>query len=282
VLRDWGRDDLALARLAEGHADAVAVLAEAGRPTRSGVLYGVWAARSGPGLWLDDGRLSGTLRFCSGAHSLERALVVARGGRGDQLVDVGLRDARIEPVAGTWCPVGMAASDSPDVRFVEVPVDRSQFVGSPGFYTRRPGFWHGGAGVAAVWLGGALGVIDDARRWLGEHGSNDFQRAELGRMHVAVEHTEALLRRLAPGIDSAPEDPHQTAVTVARSSAEQTARCVLSSAPRLLGATGLCRDASAPRRLADLEVYIRQHHGERDLAAVGERLLAAGSSAGAP
>src|ERR1700748_2769147 len=38
------RADLALARLAEAHVDAMAILAEAGREAGSGELYGVWAS----------------------------------------------------------------------------------------------------------------------------------------------------------------------------------------------------------------------------------------------
>ena len=38
------RHDVALGRLVEAHADAVAILAEAGRPAQPGALYGVWAA----------------------------------------------------------------------------------------------------------------------------------------------------------------------------------------------------------------------------------------------
>ena len=38
------RKNLSIARLAEAHFDAVAILAEAGRETESGALYGVWAS----------------------------------------------------------------------------------------------------------------------------------------------------------------------------------------------------------------------------------------------
>ena len=43
-LMEIGREDLSLARLAEAHWDAVAILAEAGRAAVPGALYGVWAA----------------------------------------------------------------------------------------------------------------------------------------------------------------------------------------------------------------------------------------------
>ena len=73
VLADLAGDDLSLARLAEGHADALAILAELGEPAPpAGSRWGVWAAQPpGPGLtarragrgW----RLDGIKQYCSGA-----------------------------------------------------------------------------------------------------------------------------------------------------------------------------------------------------------------------
>jgi hypothetical protein len=82
ALADWGGRDLSLARLAEGHVDALAILAEAGRSPVPGALYGVWASRSGgAAVRLEQGRTSGVLtgemRFCSGARVLDRVLLVA-------------------------------------------------------------------------------------------------------------------------------------------------------------------------------------------------------------
>ncbi len=50
-LMEIGRESLSLARLAEAHWDAVAILAEAGRLPESGAIYGVWASEV-PGLAL--------------------------------------------------------------------------------------------------------------------------------------------------------------------------------------------------------------------------------------
>lgn len=263
VLAGWGRADLVLARLAEGHTDACAILAEAGTEPVPDALYGVWAARSGgTGAELADGRVHGTVRFCSGAHLLDRALVVT----GKTVVDVDLRDPGVRPVEGTWRPPGMQASDSVDVEFHGVPATVT--VGPPGFYTARPGFWWGGAGVAAVWLGGAAGVLDVVR----EAAVDDHQLAQLGALHTAVAGTDALLTRTAAAIDADPAADHVTAIWTARASAEHTARTVLDLAPRLAGATALSRHDRLGVLLADLGVYVRQHHGERDLAALGARL----------
>ena len=75
-----GRTDIPLARLAEGHVDALRILAQAERQPVTNVWYGVWASRSQQtGLRAESGpdglRIDGTLRFASGAGVLDRALI---------------------------------------------------------------------------------------------------------------------------------------------------------------------------------------------------------------
>jgi len=48
---------------------------------------------------------------------------------------------------------------------------------------------------------------------------------------------------------------------------------VLAHAGRALGAGPLCRDARVARAMADLPVFLRQSHAERDLAGLGETVL---------
>src|ERR1700740_1325984 len=69
-LMEVGREDLTLARLAEAHWDAVAILAEAGRRPEPNQLYGVWASEK-PGEALElkscasGMTVSGSKMFCS-------------------------------------------------------------------------------------------------------------------------------------------------------------------------------------------------------------------------
>ena len=85
ALHEVARVDLALARLVEGHADAMRILAQAGAVAGPGV-YGVWASRSAGtgaaavgegGRW----RLTGEVRFASGIGLIDRALVPGWVGR---------------------------------------------------------------------------------------------------------------------------------------------------------------------------------------------------------
>ncbi len=275
--------DLSLAKLYEGHTDALAILAELDEQPATqdtSTAWGVWAAEAPQGRTLigtgGTGRevwLSGAKCWCSGAASAGRALVTAwhEDGR-RQLVSVDLRQPGVRVSAGAWRAVGMAGSASLDVAFDQA---RATLVGEPGAYIDRPGFLQGGAGIAACWYGGALAVADTLRRSVADESRSPdpFQWAALGRVDVALSATAALLRECAQWIDMNPTlDAGATALR-ARLSAEQTATLVLDGVGRALGATPYCRDARFARFAADLPVFIRQSHADRDLATLGRLSL---------
>lgn len=278
ALAGFGRCDLALARLVEGHVDALAILDEAGRTPMPGALYGVWAARSGgtgahltgPG---GDRRLTGTVRFCSGANVLDRALVAALAPDGAPwLVDVDLKANGIERDQDSWQAIGMDASDSVDVRFDGLPVTADMVVGEPGWYLSRRGFSLGSGGVAAVWLGGAAGVLDAVLAMLRDAPAVDeHQHAHVGALTAALAAADALLADTARLVDT-PADP-VIPVRTAKAAVERAAWDMHDRVPRITGPTPLCRDRRFARRLADLQVYVRQHHAERDLATLGAAVL---------
>jgi hypothetical protein len=172
-------------------------------------------------------------------------------------------------VPGTWPATGMAASDTLDVRFADIV---AQPVGGPGSYTSRPGFAHGGAGVAACWYGGARAVgmtllAAAAQRDVGPHAL-----AHLGAVDVALHTARTAIDVAAAEIDADPQDRRDggrlRALRV-RALIEAVATEVMQRVGRALGAGPLCRDEAHSRRVADLTVYLRQHHAERNLADLG-------------
>ncbi|WP_067474325.1 acyl-CoA dehydrogenase [Actinomadura hibisca] len=256
ALADLGEEDLSLARLAEGHFDALAILAELDGPAPPpGSRWAVWAAKP-DALTIDGGLISGTRPFCSGAWTCTHALVTV--GSDLYAVEPG------EPVPGTWPATGMAASDSLDMRFDGVP---GEYVGP---YVDRPGFHHGGVGVAAVWYGGARGT---ARKLLGATGPHAL--AHLGAVDVLLRSARSALDAAADEIDADPLDHRKQAALRAlrvRSLVADASAQVMDRVGRALGAGPLAHDEAHGRRVADLTVYLRQHHAERDLAALGERV----------
>jgi alkylation response protein AidB-like acyl-CoA dehydrogenase len=275
-LADLGRADLVACRLSEGHADAVAIRAELGdaEQNRPGERWGVWAAapssvRAEHGS--DGWQLTGDRAWCSGAAWCTHALVTAVADDGIRLFAVRNEAPYTSPLDGTWPAIGMTGSDSRTIRFTAAP---ARAVGGPGAYVDRPGFWHGGVGVAACWFGGALGVADlllGAARGteLGPHAL-----AHLGAVDVALGAAGAVLADAAARIDADPKaDAHRLALRV-RATVEATATDVIDRVGRALGAGPLCRDAEHAQRVADLTVYLRQSHAESDLEQLGRLLVA--------
>jgi hypothetical protein len=294
ALAALGRDDLAVARLVEGHVDALWILHEAGREPAPGAVYGVWASASG-GTGLTGHRdgngwqVDGTMRYCSGAWFIDQALVVISTADGHQLVDVDVRAARTSDAftlrEDTWPAVGMDATRSVDVAVHGLRVESVDAVGVPGFYLDRPGFAVGGIGVAAVWLGGAAGVLDALVAGLSAGSASAHQRAHLGAMAVSLAAADALLAELAGRLDVLDPPIRQlpggwAAAGAARSAVELAVDDVQRRAPRVSGPTPLCRDAAFAHRLADLGVYVRQHHAEADYEHLGDALLESGELLG--
>jgi alkylation response protein AidB-like acyl-CoA dehydrogenase len=274
-------EDLSLARLGEGHADAIAILAELdGPPPLPGSRWGVWAANPpGPnvtasqrnGGWV----LCGTKQYCSGARVCTHALVTAAADDEARLFAVAVAD--LEPREDSWPATGMAGSDTLDVDFPRVPAEP---VGPPGGYTGRPGFSHGGVGVAACWYGGARGVARALARAAGKRDVGPHALAHLGAVDIALRAARAALRQAADEIDADPGDLSGEGPLRAlrvRALTEAAASEVLARTGRALGAGPLSHDEAHSRAVADLTVYLRQHHAERDLARLGELVAEQGS-----
>jgi hypothetical protein len=285
--------DLGLVKLFEGHTDALAILAELNGPVPPAASrWGVWAAEA-PDARVrafrqelprdsSDGatgalvRLSGTKAWCSGARALTHALVTAWLDDEPVLAAVAMDSASISIDSSKWQAVGMQASASADVTFHDTA---ATLVGAPHAYLRRAGFWRGGAGIAACWYGAAAQIGRTLRDACAQR-ADAHRLAHLGASDVALQSAAAVLRETAAWIDAQPSADAQIPAMRARLAVEQAASTVIEHATRALGAGPLCRNARFARALADLPVFLRQSHAERDLAALGERLVAADTNAG--
>jgi len=272
ALIDVARQDLAAARLAEGHHDAVAILSELGVERPPGFL-GVWAAepqRTSARLVVEGWRLGGAKAWCSGASSVDHALVTATAPEGPRLFLLDTALPGVEAIEGSWPSVGMAATDSATVE-LHVTVPHAAAVGEAGAYTERAGFWHGGAGVAACWYGGAVGVAERLRRAVQDR-PDPHRLAALGAGLADLDAAGALLRATAEAIDRDPTsvaEARRGALAV-RAVVWAAGRRVVDATEDVLGARPLCLDPAFASDLLDLRTYLAQHHGPADLAQLGE------------
>ncbi len=256
------RNDISVGRLAEAHVDAVSILHEAGRAPVPGSTYGVWASSSPDEPRIVDGRLRGVKRFCSGVGLVDRALVTVTTGDDDVLVDVDVATITHEP--GAWTSTALVDTATGDAVFDGQRVDPADVVGTTRWYLERPGFWHGACGPAACWAGGAVGLVDAATRLLDD---DPHRSAHIGALVAAQWALTALLDQAGDEIDRDPHDAGDAELRARslRHVVERTCSDVADRFSRAFGPRPFVSDAAVAQRFADLHLYMRQHHAEREL-----------------
>lgn len=292
--RDWaelveallrvGATDIPLGRLVEGHVDALRILAQAGSEPRPGEQYGVWASRSagtglaatveGERLWLN-----GTIRFASGAGVIQRALVpVWLDDSTHLLVDLATGELPVDRLQ--WRTSAMSVSQSHTVSVRDVAVPRSEVVGGENFYLQRPAFLPGGVGVAAVWVGGLVRVLEVTMSMLAGRAVSPVQEARLGRARLQLISALMAVRTAAARLDevfadSAPRDQPDVRAEIAGVSAEArgvvagSVVAALAEIRMLAGPAGLAFDPDLGHAIDDLGLYVAQLNLDAEATRLG-------------
>ena len=253
-------------RYAEGRCRALGGLGgqPAGRPGRR---------PAGPAA---GGGSTGTKPWCSGPGALRPGPGHGPHGRRLPAVRASTCRSRVaDPVDGTWPRPRCRAATAGRCASTAVPADP---VGGPQDYLERPGFWHGAVGVAAVWWGGARGVARalsraDARRPTATRTPWPTPARSTPRSPARTQPLAAA----AAWIDADPSDGS------GRDPAHRSpgpgggrTRSHRGGGPHRAGArvpAPLATDVEHGRRVADLALYLRQSHAERDLEELGRGSL---------
>lgn len=286
LLATVASQDLVAARVLEPHLDATTILEQAGVSVPQGLL-GVYASESGgqtvraiqPGsAW----RLNGTKPWCSLGSVCSAAVVTAIVGDEDAaasgalrrrafLVDLeaGRQSGAVRDSGERWPALGLSAVTSTALEFHEV---NAVPVGDPGWYLTRPGFAWGGISVAACWFGGAIQLM---RTLQAREPRDDFAAAAWGRADRMLAAAAALMTEAARHLEQGTldGDAAEIAAERLRGTIAETCTEVIRVVGEATGPGPLAGDAAHARAVADLQLYVRQHHAGRDDARLG-RLLA--------
>lgn len=285
VLAEVAALDLGLLKLFEGHTDALAIMAELGHEPPGAGPMAVWAAEPpGARVVLEpvagchgetvEVELSGRKAWCSGAAVVGHGLMTAWRDESQYLVAVPMDQRGVTVTGEGWSAVGMAPTGS-----VEVLLERARgtLVGGADAYLSRPGFWHGGAGIAACWWGAATRIGEALLAGVRQR-SDAHALAHLGAVDAALSAGAATLRESARWIDARPDHEARALALSTRATLEDVVDRVLHHAGRALGAGPFCRDPLFARLAADLPVFVRQSHAERDLERLGDALAVSDSA----
>jgi alkylation response protein AidB-like acyl-CoA dehydrogenase len=219
--------------------------------------------------------LDGEKSWCSGAAALTHALL---GNRDEQdqywLLAIELGQPGVTLIEDDWAAVGMAATRTARLHLHAVT---AQVIGGPGFYLERPGFWQGGIGIAACWYGAADALVSVMREGLAQR-ADSHALARLGNALCLKHSAAACLRESAARIDSHPGAKLMQEALRTRLIVERACLQIIEDLGAALGPHPYCGSRRSARLLADLPVWLRQSHAERDLAALAQASLEEESS----
>ena len=309
LLETLGWGSLPVARLYEGHANALVLIETFGSPEQiarfaadardRGHRFAVWNTEGPDGVTLvplagGRFRLHGAKIFASGAGHVERPLLTAALPDGGWQMLV-LPTERLDPAPridrSWWRPLGMRASASYRIEFSGIEVGQDDLVGAPGDYYRQPWFVAGAIRFAAAQLGGAAALLDAARADLGRRRrvGDPFQQTRFGEAAVALEGGRLWLRGAAALADRSPlggappgdvaDDEMAAYANLTRSAVERACLDVLERVERGVGSRGMLRPHPVERIGRDLTTYLRQPAPDAALAAAGGFVLASERSA---
>ncbi len=269
LLRATAALDLSLARLLEGHVNALILVRRYGDgdlrracfdEAAEGHLFGVWGADDDPPVEASDGVLHGAKRYASGLGAVTRAVVSARSAGDVALFVVDAGETGRHDLGG-WDMSGMQESRSGRFDCVGL-VGRP--LGPPGIYTREPYFVGGTWRIAAVTLGAVVGLLDRAATALRSRGHLDSDAQLLRLAPVAgraVAAWPAILRagRIAAGPEGSADPDRAATLSVAtRLLMEDLGQDAIAAVERSLGLTMFESSNPAGRAARDLACYLRQ------------------------
>ena len=274
LLRLLGGADLSIARLFEGHANAVMLVARYGAPdqiralannTASGALSGVWAAEDATGLRLEQldngGILRGRKIFASGAGLLRCPLVTATVPAGKVMCLLDLDGSEAIDLSA-WHPLGMRATATGSVDFSGMTVSRGQLIGAPDDFTRQPFFSAGAWRFCAAHVGAMERLVELFRDHLltRGRGQDPYQLERLAHCTAAARTAlfwvEESARRF--GDDQANAEETVAFVNMTRMVTERAALDVMEAVQRGIGLTGFLNPHPVERICRDLATYSRQ------------------------
>ncbi len=290
ALRGIGGADLSVARLFEGHVNAVQLVGRYGTRSQvadladrvaAGGLSGVWGAEGAEGMSAERAgegwALAGRKILASGAGLLACPLVPVRTEAGQVLFLVPLDGGERADVSG-WTALGMRSSATGTVDFSGLAVDHDRVVGDPGDFTRQPAFSGGAWRFCAVHLGAAERLLDLFREHLRGRGRGEdpYQLERVARAAAACGTAAFWVREAARKLADGAEAPETTVgfANMTRLVTERACLDVLEAVHRGVGLGAFVRPNPIERVGRDLQTYLRQPVPDLAMADAGRAVLA--------
>lgn len=297
ILKLVGRGNLVVARVLEGHINALLLIDQYGTKQQKkefaaevfrGNLFGVWNTQAKDGTLLKKKKkgfyqLNGSKTFATGSDYVSRPIVTAAWPDGSwQMCIVPLDKVITKSEDNWWKPMGMRATRSYKINFLQSKLTEINLLGKRDSYYRQPAFSTGSVRFAAIQLGAAEMLLLETQRYLRSlNRINDpFQKMRVGKMAVAVESGNQWMERAAFYMDQYMIKPSKKNkenyllfANMMRLAIEDICTEVIILCQKSVGARGLNKPYHFERIIRDLTTYLRQPAPDTSLDEVGKYML---------
>ncbi len=273
ILRLLGSADLSVARLFEGHVNAVSLVDRYGDQNQMGTLakrvaYGglsaVWGADDANGLLVVGGRvptLQGRKILASGAGFVSDPIVTAKGEDGQVMCLLQLSmDERID--LSKWNALGMRSTATGTIELSGTVVASDNMIGVAGDFTRQPYFSGGAWRFCAAHVGATERLVNLFRDHLvaRNRGEDPYQLQRLAQSVAAAKTARYWVEEAARRL-SVEDSDASNVVAFANLTRMVTERCaldVMETVQRGVGLASFIRPHPIERISRDLATYLRQ------------------------
>lgn len=203
VLEAIGSKDLSLARLYEGHINAVKLVSKFGTKEQfsrmsesiyNGHIFAIWNTEPSIKLKLEkngsDFKLVGSKVFASGVGHINHAIItVQHPSGGTVMVMINLEKTTLVTSTDKWKFNAMYATGTGEIDLTGIDVQKHQIIGDTGDYYKEPDFSAGAWRTLAAQTGAIKSLYSHFKNHINEnsHSEHPIQRARLGDIAVAYQ-----------------------------------------------------------------------------------------------
>ena len=295
VLRLLGAADLSIARLYEGHVNAISLVQRYGDSQQlaalaariaEGGLSAVWGANDANGLRIVDGpvaTLAGRKILASGAGFVTDPVVTATAGTDQRIVLLGLTMTEAVDLSG-WTAQGMRSTATGAIDLTGTVVTADNLIGGAGDFMRQPYFSGGAWRFCAAHVGATERLVDlfKAHLLTTRRGEDPYQLQRLAQVIAAAKTArywvEDAARRLS--LDEMDAEHVVAFANLTRMVTERSALDVMETVQRGVGLLSFIRPHPIERISRDLATYLRQPVPDLAMSDGARAFLASPNSVG--
>lgn len=291
-----GAGDLSIARLVEGHINAISLVVRYGTAEQiaalassvaHGALSGVWGADDAAGLKIHSeagtSHLVGRKILASGAGTVTRPIVTAASTGGQVMCLFDLGNDHAVDLSG-WNAQGMRSTATGAIDLTGIQIGADEIVGSVGDFMRQPHFSGGAWRFCAAHLGAMERLVELFRDHLVTRGrdGDPYQLQRVAQCVAAANTARFWIEEAGRRLGAEDSDPASVVafVNLTRMVTERSALDIMEAVQRGVGLVSFIRPNPIERICRDLSTYLRQPVPDLAMSDAARAFLASSTPVG--